>query len=50
MVLDVCPKLTSGKKELLKAIKISTQWAERCKVEFGLKIKGFIWNSSRWFI
>ena len=36
MVLDVCPKLTSNKKELLKAIKISTQWAERCKVEFGL--------------
>ena len=27
MVLDVCPKLTSNKKELLKAIKISTIWS-----------------------
>ncbi len=35
MVLDECPKLTSNKKILSKAINVSTQWAERCKVEFG---------------
>ena len=39
MVLDVCPKLTSNKKELSEAIKISTSWAERCKTEFGLDRK-----------
>ncbi len=35
MVLDECPKLTSNKKILSKAINVSTQWAERSKVEFG---------------
>ena len=35
MVLDECPKLTSDKKVLSKAIEISTHWAERCKTEFG---------------
>ncbi len=35
MVLDECPKLTSEKKILSRAIDISTHWAERCKVEFG---------------
>ena len=35
MVLDECPKLTEDKKILSKAIDISTQWARRCKVEFG---------------
>ncbi len=35
MVLDECPKLTNNKKILSKAIEVSTQWAKRCKVEFG---------------
>ena len=41
MVLDECPKLTSDKKILSKAIDVSTSWASRCKVEFGAnKFKG----------
>ncbi len=35
MVLDECPKLTTDKKILSNAIDISTNWAKRCKVEFG---------------
>ena len=35
MVLDECPKLTSDKKILSKAIYTSTNWAKRCKIEFG---------------
>ena len=35
MVLDECPKLTTDKKILSNAIKISTEWAKRSKVEFG---------------
>jgi len=35
MVLDECPKLTTDKKVLSKAINVSTQWAKRCKTEFG---------------
>ena len=35
MVLDECPKLTSDKKILSKAIEVSTYWAQRCKIEFG---------------
>jgi len=35
MVLDECPKLTSDKKILSEAIKVSTHWASRCKTEFG---------------
>ena len=35
MVLDECPKLTLDKKILSKAINVSTQWAERSKIEFG---------------
>ena len=35
MVLDECPKLTTDKKILSKAINVSTNWAKRCKVEFG---------------
>ncbi len=35
MVLDECPKLTKNKKVIAKAIDISTNWAKRCKVEFG---------------
>jgi len=35
MVLDECPKLTNEKEKLISAIEISTNWAKRCKVEFG---------------
>ena len=35
MVLDECPKLTTDKKILSKAIDVSDNWAKRCKVEFG---------------
>ncbi|MDC3127731.1 tRNA guanosine(34) transglycosylase Tgt [Candidatus Pelagibacter bacterium] len=35
MVLDECPKLTDDKKVLSKAINVSTDWAARCKIEFG---------------
>ena len=35
MVLDECPKLTKDKKVLSNSIKISTEWAKRCKIEFG---------------
>ncbi len=41
MVLDECPKLTLDKKILSKSINVSTQWAKRCKIEFGnIKSKG----------
>ncbi len=35
MVLDECPKLTKDKNIISKAIKVSTEWAKRCKIEFG---------------
>ena len=35
MVLDECPKLTKDKKILNEAIKVSTEWGKRCKIEFG---------------
>ena len=35
MVLDECPKLTNNDDKLISAIEISTNWAKRCKVEFG---------------
>jgi len=35
MVLDECPRLTNDKKILKKAIDVSTNWAKRCKIEFG---------------
>ena len=35
MVLDECPKLTTDKKTLSKAINVSTEWAKRSKIEFG---------------
>ena len=35
MVLDECPKLTADKKILSNAINVSTEWAKRCKIEFG---------------
>tara|TARA_B100001057_G_scaffold278208_1_gene278477 strand:- start:84 stop:1199 length:1116 start_codon:yes stop_codon:yes gene_type:complete len=39
MVLDECPKLTSDKKILSKAIEVSTHWAKRSKIEFGYNKK-----------
>ena len=35
MVLDECPRLTNDKEKLIKAIDVSTNWAKRCKIEFG---------------
>ena len=35
MVLDECPKLTNNKDKLSNAIDTSTNWAKRCKIEFG---------------
>ena len=35
MVLDECPSLTNNKDKLINAIKISTNSAKRCKIEFG---------------
>ncbi len=35
MVLDECPKMTRDKKILSDSIKVSTEWAKRCKIEFG---------------
>ena len=35
MVLDECPKLTNEKDKLISSIEISTNWAKRCKIEFG---------------
>ena len=35
MVLDECPKLTSDKTTISKAIDVTTHWAKRSKVEFG---------------
>ena len=35
MVLDECPRLTNNKDKLISAIEISTNWAKRCKIEFG---------------
>ena len=36
MVLDECPKLTNDKKALSKAIDVSSHWAKRSKIEFGM--------------
>jgi len=35
MVLDECPNLTNEREKLISAIEISTNWAKRCKIEFG---------------
>ncbi len=35
MVLDECPILTDDKKILSNSIDVSTNWAKRCKIEFG---------------
>ena len=37
MVLDECPKLTMNRDILHSAIDTSTEWAKRCKIEFGNK-------------
>ncbi len=37
MVLDECPKLTKEKKIIANAIDVSTYWAKRSKIAFGLK-------------
>jgi queuine tRNA-ribosyltransferase len=39
MVLDECPKLTLDKEKLISAIDVSTNWAKRCKIEFGINKK-----------
>jgi len=39
MVLDECPKLTRDKKKIKDSLKISNNWAERSKEEFGLNPK-----------
>ena len=39
MVLDECPKLTHEEKTLNDAIYVSTSWAKRCKIEFGINKK-----------
>ena len=35
MVLDECPRSTNETEKLISAIEVSTNWAKRCKVEFG---------------
>ena len=35
MILDECPKHTNDKKILSNAINTTTNWAKRCKLEFG---------------
>ena len=35
MVLDECPKLSYNKKQINQSLKISHNWAERSKIEFG---------------
>ena len=39
MVLDECPKLTGDRTKLSKSIKLSINWAERSKKEFGNNFK-----------
>lgn len=36
MVLDECPRLTSDKTKLSQSVKLSVNWAERSKKEFGI--------------
>ena len=35
MILDECPKLSVDKKKIHKSLKLSNDWAERSKIEFG---------------
>ena len=45
MVLDECPRLTNETEKLISAIEVSTNWAKRCKIEFGKnKKQSFIWH------
>ncbi len=44
MVLDVCPKLTKNKKNISDAIKISNNWAKRCKEEFNNEKDKFLFG------
>ena len=37
MVLDECPKLTNDKNTIDQSLKLSHNWAERSKIEFGYK-------------
>jgi queuine tRNA-ribosyltransferase len=39
MVLDECPSLTNEKEKLISAIDVSSNWAKRCKIEFGINKK-----------
>ena len=39
MILDECPKLSLDKKKISKSIKISIDWANRSKEEFGINKK-----------
>ena len=39
MVLDECPKLSYNKEKISKSLKLSLNWAERSKREFGTNIK-----------
>tara|TARA_Y100000590_G_scaffold272172_1_gene305586 strand:+ start:4203 stop:5312 length:1110 start_codon:yes stop_codon:yes gene_type:complete len=39
MVLDECPKLSTNKKKIKESINLSTKWAERSKIEFGINKK-----------
>ena len=39
MVLDECPKLTNNKNKISQSLKLSHNWAERSKIEFGIDPK-----------
>ena len=39
MVLDECPKLTNNKNKIIQSLKLSHNWAERSKIEFGINSK-----------
>jgi len=39
MVLDECPRLSTNKKKIKESIILSTKWAERSKIEFGINKK-----------
>jgi len=39
MVLDECPKLSNDKKKIHESLKLSNNWAERSKIEFGTNPK-----------
>ena len=55
MVLDECPKLSNDKKKINESLKLSIEWAERSKIEFGNNnkkalfgiIQGGIYNDLR---